>query len=523
VAFTGTLREFQKPAVDKALDRGNLLVALDMGLGKTVVAIAIIEELLEREEVRDGILVVPASLKYQWESQIKAFTEDALVLVVDGPPEQRRKQYEQAFKYEYVILTYDQVLNDWLFVRKLGRDFIVLDEAVAIKNFTAKRTKKIKRLDANYKIALTGQPIENRPEELFSIMEWVDEDVLGRFDIFDRTFIKRNTWGGVERYKNLPLLHERMKEAMVRKKRTDDDVKDEMPDVVEDTVLVKMDRAGRSLDERIRHDLLAELETAMRFSAWDVMSHYGGGEADGSDLQARGRIMSRLTCLRMLCDHPDLLRKSAMLYDGTLHLQESMQAGSAYASELLEDGALDHDFGSPKLDVLVEQLDEILSENPANKIVVFSFFKGSLDLIADATAKLSRSVKFTGDLTARAREDVKVEFQKDPKTRLFLSSDAGGVGVDLPQANYLCSFDLPWSAGKLDQRNSRIIRLSTEWDYVTLINFLIKGSIEERQYRMLEQKRAIASAVMDGAGIDAKGQLQLSLTTLSEFLNESAV
>lgn len=521
--FTGTLRDFQKPAVDKMLDRGSLLVAYDMGLGKTVLSIAVIEELLEREEVREGLLIVPASLKFQWEEQIHAFTDGALVLVVDGPPDKRRKQYEQAHKYEYVIITYDQVLNDWLFVRKLGRDFIVLDEAVAIKNFTTKRTKKIKRLDAEYKLALTGQPIENRPEELFSIMEWVDEDVLGRFDIFDRTFIKRNDWGGVLRYKNLPLLHERMTEAMVRKKRTDPDVADEMPDVVEDTVLVKMDPACRSLYQRIRGDLQMELATAMRFSSWDVMSHYGAGDGDGSDLEARGRIMSRLTCLRMLCDHPDLLRHSAALYDGTINLTGSMKAGSAYASELLEAGALDAKMGSPKLDVLVEQLDEILSEDPANKVVVFSFFKGSLALIADATAKLSRSVRFTGDLSARDRQDVKVEFQTDPKTRLFLSSDAGGVGVDLPQANFLCSFDLPWSAGKLDQRNARIIRLSTEWEYVTLLNFLIKGSIEERQYKMLAQKRAIASAVMDGTGIDEKGQLQLSLSTLSEFLEESAV
>ena len=137
--------------------------------------------------------------------------------------------------------------------------------------------------------------------------------------------------------------------------------------------------------------------------------------------------------------------------------------------------------------------------------------------------KMTGSVLFTGDLNAKERHEVKKEFQDDPRIRVFLSSDAGGVGVDLPQANYLCNYDLPWSAGKMDQRNARIIRLSSEWEFITLLNFMVKGSIEERQYAMLEQKRAIASAVVDGTGINVKGQLELSLSTLSEFIGATSL
>ena len=191
--------------------------------------------------------------------------------------------------------------------------------------------------------------MENRPEEVYSIMEWVDEDVLGHFEKFDRTFIKRNGYGGVKRYQNLPLLHETLMEAMVRKKRTDPDVAAEMPDVEEESIYTRLDPAGRALYEHIRDDLQRELQSAMAHSNWDVMSHYGYDDGDPSDNAMRGRIMSRLTCLRMLCDHPDLLRRSAQLYDGTYH-GEGIKGGSAYASELLEEGYLDKQFAAPEVE-----------------------------------------------------------------------------------------------------------------------------------------------------------------------------
>jgi SNF2 family DNA or RNA helicase len=105
---------------------------------------------------------------------------------------------------------------------------------------------------------------------------------------------------------------------------------------------------------------------------------------------------------------------------------------------------------------------------------------------------------------------------------LFLSSDAGGYGVDLPVANYLISYDLPWSAGKLDQREARIIRLSSEFPHVNIVSFVMKGSIEERQYEMLQEKRNINKAFIDG-GHDNQGNFQLNLGALSSFLTNSEV
>jgi SNF2 family DNA or RNA helicase len=525
VAFTGTLRGFQEEAYERMVERKRVLVGYEMGLGKTVLSIATIEHLIEQGEVGAGLIIVPSSLKYQWKRSIAQFTDGAISLVIDGTPKQREAQYHEAIEggVEYTILNYEQVLNDWPQVRHLPRDFIVLDEATAIKNFAAKRTKRIQKLTSEYRYALTGQPVENKAEEVFSIMRWVDPDVLGSYETFDRTFIVRNSFGGVQRYRSLPLLHRTLSEAMVRKTRMDPDVRDQMPDVTEEVVSIDFDVKGARLYRKIAADLAQQLAKAQgTFSSFDLFAHYHGGKS-AAEAKAQGEIMSRLTCLRMLCDHPDLLSISAAHYEASQVPSTGVKGGSVYAHSLEAEGALTGLSRHPKLDATVDLLKELLEANPANKIVLFAFFKDALRLIQEATAGLSKSVLFTGDMSPLEKDAAKQQFQDDPEVRLFLSSDAGGYGVDLPNANYLISYDLPWSAGKLDQRNARIIRLSSEFDKVTLIYMLMAGSIEERQFDMLEQKRSIASAVVDGKGIDKQGNLDLNLATLTAFLQTSSV
>lgn len=526
MAFQGELRPFQKEAYDTILENGSCVLAYHMGLGKTVLTIAVIEELLETEQIRECLIVVPASLKYQWEKEIHRFSDCASVIVVDGPPQKRKRQYLAAANYEYVILTYEQVVNDWPMVKRLGHGAVVIDEATAIKNPAALRTKAIKQMKGDYRLALTGQPVENKPEELFSILEWVDKDVLGRFDIFDQTFIVRDGFGQPKRYKNLPMLREQVEGVVIRKRRDDPDVVASLPKVEEKTILVQMDPKGAKLYESIADDLFGLLTSMKGGGGFDIFAHYGKADGGGEGNQAQGEIMTRLLCLRMLCDHPDLIRYSADLYDETSSPDfESMQAGSKYASYLMANDALKGVTKHPKLDATVETIHEILKEDPRNKVVVFSFFKEMLAILGETVEEKTKTKTstFTGDMNARQREAEKRRFQDDPETRVFLSSDAGGYGVDLPQANYLISTDLPWSAGKLDQRNARIIRLSSEWESVMLINMLIKGSVEERQYDMLDQKRKIAGAFLDGQNVDSRGEMELTLSRLSEFLADSAV
>jgi len=518
------LYPFQREVVDRMIERKKLLVAMEMGLGKTICTIAAVERLIEQGKVGGGLIVAPASLKYQWLRQIEYWTDGkANALVIDGTPDEREAQYAlmAAGKIEYCIMNYEQVKNDWKIVVDLPRDFICTDECTAYKNFEAQRSQLIKKLMARYRWALSGQPVENRADEVFSIMEWVDHRVLGPADIFEAHFVSRDGYGRVTGYKNVKTLHRLLQSAMARKNRSE--VADQMPAVVEEQILVDFDPKGRRLYNYIAADLLDLMDHAQAAGNFDPDAFYAGQGQKGN--QAMGEVMSRLTCLRMLCDHPNLLRESAAAYDARRAGQAGgSQLGSKYADLLVQGKALDGVIWGPKLLAASELIKQILDADPGNKIVLFSFFKGSLRLVQEAVAGETQSVMFHGDLSAKEREHSRQVFATNKEVRLFLSSDAGGYGLDLPMANYLISFDLPWSAGKWDQRCARIVRLSSEFPEVTLISLLMKGSIEERQYDVLTTKQRVGRAIIDGYGFDRKkGTLDLNLESLSDFLRATAV
>jgi SNF2 family DNA or RNA helicase len=520
MSFKGTLYPFQLEAVERMTAQEKLLVAYEMGLGKSPISIAAVEQLIDEGKISAGFVICPNSLKYQWRRMIDQFTgEEANVIVVNGPPQKRLEQYAdyQAGEAEYLILNYNQLVDDWEIIRKLPRDYIIADECAAIKNFKPRRSKRLKRLHATYQWGLTGQPIENRAEEVFSIMQWINPDVLGDFTTFDRAFVSRNHWGAVRSYKNLPTLHRLLSDHMVR--RTREEVRDQLPAVMEESILVDFDPEGARLYRRMTQHLLRDLEEAIG-TFGPTFSLFGFYSGDDSFHEVQGRIMSKLLCMRMLCDHPDLLRISAAHFRNT---ESRTRSGSVYADELDSSGALDRLKATPKLDASLELLGEILSANPKNKVVLFSYFKDMLRILQRVTAGMTNSVQFTGDMSAEERDKAKQIFTLDPKTRLMLLSDAGGVGLDLPIANYLISYDLPWSGGAWQQRKSRIIRLSSTFPEVVVISMLISDSVEERQFQMLEQKQKIADAVIDSRGINGKGRLNLDLVSLGTFLRESMV
>lgn len=524
MTFSGTLLPYQPEAVDRMVDRRKMLVAYDLGLGKTVLTIAAIERLRDEGKITGpGIIICLSSLKYQWAAQIEKFTNGtATPLVIDGTPKKRVQQYAEALDWghslvDYVILNYEQVVNDWEYVSQLNRAFIVIDEATAIKSFRSKRSKHVKRLDSKYKFALTGTPVENgRPEELYSIMQFVDPTVLGRFDLFDKTFIVRNSFGGVDRYRNLPTLHTTLAKACVRKRQQDPDVAPYLPDAITaEPILVYFNKATSDLYNHISDDLLRDLDEALSTfgSSFDIFDHYSGSDQGGIMDELRGRIMSKLTCLRMLCDHPDLLKHSANIYNPLVG------EGSAYAFDLKDMGMLDAPLKSVKIDVLKDYVDNFLSDYSGNKIVIFTSYVKMVDLIAEALPY--KSVKYTGRMNAKEKEKSKVTFQTEEDVRILISSDAGGYGVDLPEANLLINYDLPWNAGLAVQRNGRIKRASSTWKHIVIQDILVYGSIEERQHALLQQKTAVANAVVDGEGINERGGVNLTAGSLRSFLQSA--
>lgn len=512
--FNGSLYPYQEEAVSKMVDRGKMLLGITMGGGKTVTTIAAVERLFAQDEIDRCLVVVPAALKYQWKREIERFT-DSRVTVIDGPPSVRDGLWKTSISARYVVVNPESLIRDVNKFKHINWQAMVIDEATIIKSRTSKRSKFLKKLSKPipYRFALTGQPIENKPEELFSIMEFVDPDVLGSFRDFDVTFIVRDHFGRPTRYKNLKVLHKSLTECLIRKTR--EEIADQLPKIIHQVIPVPFDDKGATLYRFIANDLLVQLQQAVtkHGGGFNLWRHYNDPESN----EAQGQIMSRLTVLRMLCDNPELVRVSSEQLVAT-----KSKEGSVYAHEIVSKGLLTSNH-SPKLDAVLEYITDVLNEDPKNKVVLFSFFKRNLNLINKALKPITNSVLFTGDMSSDEKDQSKLKFSTDPNTRVFLSSDAGGYGVDLPMANYLISYDLPWSSGKLEQREARIIRLSSTFDHVTIATFVMQGSIEERQYDMLQHKKSVNEAFVDGRHHDVKGGMDITLSTLSTFLRSSTV
>ena len=339
---------------------------------KTAVAIMAAEHLLETGQLDRVLIVVPAGLKYQWAEAIAKFTDlptqtkrfkgesitipdSRYCMVVDGPPDRRKRQYKQARETvtcNYVIIGLDNVESDTRDVRRLHAEFVILDEASAIKTMSAARTLAIKEHlgDVPWRMALTATPIDNRPDELFSIMEWVDASVLGRGDLFDLAYIERNVYGDPTGYKNLKTLRRKLGDAMYRKSVDDPDVAPFMPGRRFLDWTYRMDTATRELYARMAWDLKHELDEAIRGGTpFSASLHYAGGKRP-DEATAVGKAMAIHTAMEMLLDHPDLIVDSAMDY------AEGAGKGSKYASVIYSSGALDELTHSPKLKLLMDKL-----------------------------------------------------------------------------------------------------------------------------------------------------------------------
>lgn len=528
MTFRGELHPYQTDGVARFIDRHNLLIAWEMGLGKTVGGIAAAETLLDDKAIETCLIVCPASLKYQWAEKIGQFTDlptierkvkgETIVvpsrdcLIIDGTKPQRKVLYDVAGnkRPRYIIMGYENVINDGLAVSRIRPGMVILDEATAIKTFKAQRTKQTKKiLKSEFRLALTGTPVENRPDELYSIMQWVDDTVLGRYDLFDKAYIRRNKYGWPVAYKNLPVLRAKMGPALSRRSRKDPEVAPYLPLVDEDEWYVSVNREISTAYGKIATDLLAELDrSSSGYANFDAADYYGGVD----ESTPSGKMMAMYMCLEMLLDHPDLLILSGQRF-------KEGYDGSRYAYELWQSGALDDAVESPKLTMLVDKLSSILAFEDS-KVIIFTYYRDMLDIIEDTLPV--PCVQFHGGLNAQQKASAIAKFTNDPACRVFLSSHAGAYGIDMSMANYLINFDLPWSAGKQDQINGRHVRASSEFDQVYIRNLIVQNGCEERKMRKLGIKRRAGSAILDGHGADSFGRIDLDGDSLKDHLTDAA-
>ncbi|MBI3854724.1 MAG: DEAD/DEAH box helicase [Planctomycetes bacterium] len=462
-ALKQRLFPYQREGVRRFLERGRLLLADDMGLGKTAQAIASCHSLWHAGRIRRALIVVPAALKPQWLREWQSFT-DAPAKVVDGSPELRGGAFD-ACKRGFLITNYEQLIRDVDVVRAWKPDLVVLDEAQRMKNWATKTALTVKQLDPPYRLVLTGTPMENRLEELASIVEWVDDLAL---EPKWRLVPLHMTPGGA---RNLETLRERLSGCMVRRVRQE--VLSQLPERTDARVGVEM-----TPEQQAAH---AELEPSIA-----RLAHIG-----------RKRPLTPPEFLKLM----QLLATQRIISNGMAQLNFDEVWPDLRKIERPTESTL-KGLASPKLIELRELIEQLVVEQ-GRKVVVFSQWKRMLKLADWATRSLlaragARAAFFTGDEGPKKRTQNIVEFHDDPACRVLFASDAGGVGLNLQRAANACiNLELPWNPAVLEQRIGRIHRLGQKKP-IDVYNLVSEGGIESRIALLVGGKQAIFKGLFDG-------------------------
>jgi superfamily II DNA or RNA helicase len=428
------------------------LLADEMGLGKTVQAIAACELLAQRNSISKVLVVCPASLKAEWEEQIARFTERPARSVF-GPREARLLAYrEPTF---FTIVNYEQVLPDAEALNTILKpDVVVLDEAQRIKNWHTKTARRVKELRAPYAFVLTGTPIENRIDELYSIVQYLDPELIGPLFRFNRAFYELDARGRPVEYQNLAELRARVAPVLLRRRKSD--VESELPGRTVKTYFVPMVEEQQKRYEDYKAPAARLIALAQRRPLT---------QAEFEKLQML------LACMRMICDTPAILDPACRI--------------------------------SPKLEEL-ERIFSDLFEEDDRKVIVFSEWERMLELVRELAGEMGIEAAWhTGSVPQQRRRAEIMRFKQDPACRLFLSTDSGSVGLNLQVASAVVNVDLPWNPAKLEQRIARAWR-KHQTRAVTVINLVCEGSIEHVILHLLGQKQALADGVLDGQGDLAK-------------------
>ncbi|MGB5735308.1 MAG: DEAD/DEAH box helicase, partial [Thiohalocapsa sp.] len=470
------LYPYQTDGVAFLAGRGRALLADDMGLGKTLQAIAAAYWLHRHDGVERVLVVCPASLKLQWAREIQRFT-GAEVQIVQGPVATRGVQYRKG-KGFYVV-NYELVMRDLGVINTdLSPDLLILDEAQRIKNWRTKIAGAVKQIGSRYAFVLTGTPLENRLEDLYSLLQVIDPRVLGPLWRYMVDFHITDERGKVLGYRNLSELRRRLAPVMLRRDRSL--VRDQLPE----RIVTRVDVPMSGLQQDIHDDAMQAAGVLAQIMKRRPLTP---GE--------QNRMMAALQRARMACN-------AAALVDPDLVKERPEQVeGSA-----------------PKLDELETLLDE-LCRMAGLKAVVFSQWAMMTELVEQRVRRMGLgSVRLHGGVPTANRGKLMDRFRDDDAVQVFISTDAGGVGLNLQNAAVLINLDIPWNPAILDQRIARVHRLGQK-QKVQAILLVAPESYEERVLELVQGKRQLFDNVVhEDATEDVVGVSKRLAEVLAEDL-----
>ncbi|MCC3411809.1 DEAD/DEAH box helicase [Microcoleus sp. PH2017_02_FOX_O_A] len=457
--FRGQLRPYQALGAGwlAFLERWGLGACLadDMGCGKTIQLIAFLLHLQEQDALKaPTLLVCPTSVLGNWEREVKKFGPTLKVLLHYGDQRAKGKAFAAAIKGKDLIVTsYSLVFRDAKEIQSTKWQGLVLDEAQNIKNSEAKQSQAVRQIEASFRIALTGTPVENRLQELWSILEFLNPGYLGPRNFFQRRFaIPIEKYGDRE---SLHTLRSLVRPFILRRLKTDKEIIQDLPEKQEMTVFCSLASGQAALYQKIVEESIANLESA-------------------EGIQRRGMILALLVKLKQLCNHPALVKAEGKPKELSINSQES-----------------------GKLQRLVEMLEEVVAQG--DRALIFTQFAEWGKLLKPHLEKhLGREVLFLyGGIKQQQREEMIDRFQHDPQGPpiMILSLKAGGTGLNLTRATHVFHYDRWWNPAVENQATDRVFRIGQTRN-VQVHKFVCTGTLEEKIHDMIESKKALAEQVV---------------------------
>lgn len=456
--FTGQLRPYQAKGVSwlAFLEQWGLGACLadDMGLGKTIQLIAFLLYLKQDSALGGPVLLVcPTSVLTNWQREVKKFAPGLKSLVYHGEKRPKGSALVKATAtLDLLITSYTLVQRDLKDLKKVEWRGMVLDEAQNIKNPAAKQSLAVREIESEFRVALTGTPVENRLSELWAIMDFLNPGYLGPLNFFKRRFATPiEKYGDTDSLKTLRSL---VQPFILRRLKTDRSIIQDLPDKQEMSVYCGLTAEQARLYQKVVDESLGDID-----------------EATG--VQRRGMILALLVKLKQICNHP---------------------------AQFLKQESLGKYRRSGKLQRLDEMLEEVVAEG--DRALIFTQFAEWGKLLSDHLShRLGNETLFLyGSTPQPQREEMVDRFQLDPNgPRIFvLSLKAGGVGLNLTRANHVFHFDRWWNPAVENQATDRAFRIG-QTKNVQVHKFVCTGTLEERIDEMITSKKALAEQVV-GAG-----------------------
>lgn len=419
------------------------ILADDMGLGKTVQVLTLIKSV---SSARPSLVICPRTLLYNWAAEIEKFFPSMRYLIYYGNPTEREELGKQFAGYDLIITTYSIVSRDIELLEDKAFAYCILDEAQQIKNFRSKRAESVKNIMADHRLVLTGTPIENSLDELWSLFDFLMTGYLGTHSAFRTKYV-----APIRERNDSKLLGEiKRRVAPFILRRTKREVLIELPEKTEQVTRVEMTRLQSDIYQTILQQVREEVLTSVKQFGFN-RSHI--------------TVLAALTRLRQVCNHPQMILKD-----------------------------LDEDVTSGKIEVLLDLVNEAVAGG--HKLLIFSQFVKMLRIIEEEFKKAGYTYEYLDGSTKNRMERVN-RFNEDPSINAFLISlKAGGTGLNLTGADIVIHIDPWWNPMVENQATDRAHRIG-QVNKVLVYKLITAGTVEEKMLRLQERKRNIFDAVIE--------------------------